>query len=127
MGKLKIAFMSLGCISACILIVAVIIFLPDFVSYEEKDNSKNIVMNTSSEKVGDKMVKYKVPEEITEKPPFVIKNDEDNIYVYKQEERLYSVKARLSDFPDGDVTLINKGIVADSFSQLCEIISYMES
>ena len=51
----------------------------------------------------------------------------DDIYVSTKDSIVYKVKAKLSEFPDGDKKAICDEITAEGLSQLKEILSYLES
>ena len=71
--------------------------------------------------------KYRNLSDISEKGPFSVSSHKNQIYVFFEDECLYHVKAKLSEFPQKDRNTISKGITATDYSELCEIISYIES
>ena len=89
--------------------------------YEEASISELI----EEESVKD--CKYPSFSDIHEKGPFTIQSHGNEIYVFFENEHLYHVKAKLSEFPENDKVTISQGITACDFSELCEILSYIES
>lgn len=90
-------------------------------TYEEASISKTL------EDEALKECRYHSYYDIREKGPFTIRSYGNEIYVFFEKDYLYHVKAKLSEFPEKDKLTISQGITANDFSELCEILSYIES
>lgn len=127
MKKFKIAIICLTSVGVCFLFGAFVKYIPGLVSYKEKENITPAVEALNEQRTSEKVPQYKKIEQITQDAPFVITNDEQDIFVYKDGTKLYRIKASLHDFPDGDVRAIGEGIVIETKMQLFEFVSYLES
>lgn len=59
---------------------------------------------------------------------YTIKLHDDKIYVFDQnQDKIYLVKAKVSDFSTQDKRVLSKGINAMSQNELFELVEYMES
>lgn len=70
---------------------------------------------------------YEQISSVPEKNEYIIKNKNDEIYVFCENIPLYKIKAKISDFPANDVFLLKSGMKIPSKEELCEIVGYMES
>lgn len=102
--------------------------LPSSVSYsvpEKIHEEASISEALKEEQLPD--CKYGYFSDIREKGPFTVQSHGNEIYVFAEDECLYHVKSKLSEFPEKDKNTISAGITAVDFSELCEILSYIES
>ena len=65
--------------------------------------------------------------EIEEDGPFIIQYDNDGIYVFYENKKVYRIKADISYLPASDKIAISHGLAADTKQRLIELIQYMES
>ena len=123
----KQLFIILGAALLFVLGVGATIFLgftlaPDIISYTVSTNEA--VPESAS--VGEKCV-YRSFSQISGDGPFEIKCTDENIYIFKDEVRLYRINAPLCRFTSQDVSLMRQGIYAHSLSELYELVQYLES
>ena len=102
--------------------------LPTAVQYSVPEETyREASMSEMREDEALKECKYNSFSDIREEGPFIIKSFGNEIYVLFENECLYHVKAKLSEFPEKDKITISEGIAAKDCSELCEILSYIES
>ena len=95
---------------------------PAFVSYSV--STSDTVSDTSA--TGDNCL-YREFSQIKSDGPFEIRCEDQNIYIFDGDKRLYKIKATLDRFTLSDVNLMQQGFSAQNLSELCEIVQYMES
>ena len=102
--------------------------IPDVISFEKQaqtvEADTELPLN-DSENEGDGL--YKHLSEIPICDTYSVCETDGKIYVYDGKDCLYRVKADIEAFPDDDRRAIKDGIEAHGYSQLSEIVSYMES
>ena len=124
---LKIILICLCAVGIAVLAASSLRLLPGAVSYTIKAGKKEQnVFFASSEETGVQCL-YENLYEIPNDGPFTISGKDDNIYVFRQDQILYRIKANLSDFPKTDRDAIKSQITARDRFELYEIVSYMES
>ena len=100
-------------------------YLPNVISLEFSSQDRKI---SSSAEIEAGPLTYNDDISLIPKKDFYLVHSLGNdIYVSTTEGIVYKVKAKLSEFPKNDVTAIENEIVADSLTQLREILNYLES
>lgn len=113
--------------SLCIILTIVLSveFIPDAVSYtlSFSENSP-----ASQEKAFTESTSlYSSLYSIHEDGPFEIIVEDERLFVYCGENRLYRIKSDFSDFPENDRRAILYGLEIPDKATLFEIVGYMES
>ena len=131
-GKSKLYTVLTSLLPAAVLCAAVYCFrfAPNTVTYASSEKDAKPANEISESETPDKTYAAydsleKIPLEVGSKYEVIALDD--NIVVRAETGGiLYNVKARLSDFPDGDEELLEKGITVCA-SELYEIVAYLES
>lgn len=109
-------------LAVCAAIVSGFAFAPDLVSYTV----------STKESVSDKISAaqkclYNDYSEIVGDGPFEIRCEKENIYVFKDNVRLYRIKTPLERLTGADVSRMHDGIIIQTSPELYELIQHIES
>lgn len=103
-------------------------FLPKAICYSVAQNTQTAdevgkILNISD----NQSLPYSDVSQIPEKDKYIIKSENDAIYVFSGDIALYKINAKLSDFPANDIFMLRAGMEIASKDGLCEIVRYLES
>ena len=120
---LPVVFTFLGIVLTILLATK---FIPDAVSYT-LSVSEGSASEGEAEETDKNSAFYRSLYSISENGPFRILAEDENLFVFCDEKRLYRIGARFSDFPESDRSVISSGIDIADKAALFEIVGYLES
>lgn len=111
-----------------ILPAAMVKLLPDFISFEKAQvpGEKGVFLSSKEEHMQDDCL-YSNFSDVPRQDLYTICHKDGGIYVCVGDTFLYRIKADFEKFPSADKLAIEKKIEAHGYSELSEIVSYMES
>ena len=103
--------------------------IPSAISYHPVYDSKEASAVTVEKKIssGQDISLYDSLYDIQQDGPFLIKTENESIYVFSEALRLYRIAANADMLPEAVRKAIILGIEAETRERLFEIVEYMES
>ncbi len=125
--KNKKVVIGILCIAICAAFVLGLKTIPKHISFAQATDLTQALETLNEQKDNASFAMFKHLSEITQAAPYIIKSNGQDIFVCKDDKKLYKVNALLSDFPAADKLAIDNGILVESRQMLFEIISFLES